>query len=136
MTVKVLSDADILSCMSVLTREGGESSFLLEGHVRVFERSRLFEVLNDVAFRVEVAGAAEPPPEQADGSRSQNREREPEPEAGELRGREAALAAEDDDGESWRRQIVQRVFAQRRTDAAQKRQARARSRSATRRGHR
>lgn len=86
MSLKVLSESDILAVMSVLTREGEESSFLLNDVVRVFERSRLFEVLNDVAFRVE-----------DDGSRSQNREREPEPEAGELRGREAAMAAESDD---------------------------------------
>lgn len=92
MSLKVLSESDILAVMSVLTREGEESSFLLNDVVRVFERSRLFEVLNDVAFRVE-----------DDGSRSQNREREPEPEAGELRGGQAAVAAEGDDRVTQRR---------------------------------
>lgn len=98
---KVISESDILSVLSVLTREGQDSSWQIPtGDVgsafeRVFERSRLFEVLNDVAFRVE--GPDD------DGSRGQNREREPEPEAGELRGGQAAVAAEGDDRVTQRR---------------------------------
>lgn len=128
MSLKVLSDSDIFSVLSVLTREGRDSSFLLEGGVRVFERSRLFEVLNDVAFKVEDDPAPERGPEQSHGSRSTHREQEPEPEGRDLRGREAVVAAGDDDGDAVRRQAVRKHLEAKRDHSRQLAAARVRSR--------
>lgn len=92
MSVKVIAESDVLSCMSVLTREGEDSSFLLSDGVRVFERSRFMEVLNDISFRVDEHpdGGRE---DTFDGRGSENRQREPEP----RRGPQAEVAAEADD---------------------------------------
>lgn len=114
MSLKVVAERDILSVMSVLTREAGESSFLIDSGVRVYERSRLFEVLNDVAFRVEDDPAPERGPEQDDGRGSEDREREPQSEAGQLRGGKAAVAAEGDDRVPRGRTSIQREFSTRR----------------------
>lgn len=94
MSEKVIAERDILSVLSLLTRERGATSWIDKFGERVYERSRLFEVLNDTAFRVD----DEEVPDIADGSGRQDREQESEPEARELRGRQAAVAPGHDDG--------------------------------------
>lgn len=101
MSLKVLSESDILRVLSVLTREGRGSTLQIQlggidsGFETVYERDRLFEVLNDVAFNVN----------DDDGSRGQNREQEPQPEGRDLRGGETAMAARYDDGVRGRRPV-------------------------------